>query len=191
MHVEKPSLHIITDVPTSFLNLHISEDQRRNEAELFSSSVFSQFSYLGSGNIWPTRMLLCDRSAGKAGSGRVGPWRKFMQGSASGSRCRSVWPHTAVLSLNQSVTESLLTAVSLSVSRSNGLQEPSVKGRFISPAIKLNRFTNHTTNYTIKNPTGEIFTYTPSGKVRTTSWAAWKIKRTKKCSIILPAFFVP
>uniref|UniRef100_A0A3Q1JZS8 PARP catalytic domain-containing protein n=1 Tax=Anabas testudineus TaxID=64144 RepID=A0A3Q1JZS8_ANATE len=34
----------------------------------------------------------------------------------------------------------------------------------ILPAIKLSRFTNHTTSYTIKNPTGELFTYTPSGK---------------------------
>ncbi|XP_059191625.1 protein mono-ADP-ribosyltransferase PARP6-like [Centropristis striata] len=44
------------------------------------------------------------------------------------------------------------------------LQEPTVKGRILSPPMKLNRFTNHTTNYSIKNPRGELFTYTPSGK---------------------------
>ncbi|XP_073327924.1 protein mono-ADP-ribosyltransferase PARP6-like [Pagrus major] len=49
-------------------------------------------------------------------------------------------------------------------SKSHDLQEPSVKERIILPAIKLSRFTNHTTSYTIKNPTGELFTYTPSGK---------------------------
>lgn len=29
----------------------------------------------------------------------------------------------------------------------------------------MNRFANHTTSYAIKNPTGELLTYTPSGKV--------------------------
>ncbi|KAM9352337.1 protein mono-ADP-ribosyltransferase PARP6-like [Symphorus nematophorus] len=43
-------------------------------------------------------------------------------------------------------------------------EEPAIKQRIILPAMKLNRFTNHTTSYTIKNPTGELFTYTPSGK---------------------------
>ncbi|XP_070828072.1 protein mono-ADP-ribosyltransferase PARP6-like isoform X2 [Chaetodon trifascialis] len=52
----------------------------------------------------------------------------------------------------------------LPLSKTNGLQEPGVKERIILPAMKLNRFTNHTTSYTIKNPTGELFTYTPSGK---------------------------
>lgn len=51
----------------------------------------------------------------------------------------------------------------LSVTRSD---EPTVGGKIILPAIKLNRFTNHTTSYTIKNPSGELFTYTPNGKVR-------------------------
>ncbi|XP_069564206.1 protein mono-ADP-ribosyltransferase PARP6-like [Brachyistius frenatus] len=48
--------------------------------------------------------------------------------------------------------------------RSDGYQEPAVKDRIILPAMKLNRFTNQTTSYAIKNPTGELFTYTPSGK---------------------------
>ncbi|XP_068580276.1 protein mono-ADP-ribosyltransferase PARP6-like [Cebidichthys violaceus] len=47
-------------------------------------------------------------------------------------------------------------------SKSSELQEPSLKARIISPA--MTRFTNHTTSYAIKNPTGELFTYTPSGK---------------------------
>uniref|UniRef100_A0A672F829 Poly(ADP-ribose) polymerase family member 6 n=1 Tax=Salarias fasciatus TaxID=181472 RepID=A0A672F829_SALFA len=41
---------------------------------------------------------------------------------------------------------------------------PLSKGRIVLPAMKLNRFTNHTASYTIKNPAGELFTYTPSGK---------------------------
>ncbi|XP_034541525.1 protein mono-ADP-ribosyltransferase PARP6-like [Notolabrus celidotus] len=49
-------------------------------------------------------------------------------------------------------------------SKSNDLHEPSVGGRIILPQIKLNRFTNHTNSYTIKNPAGELFTYTPNGK---------------------------
>lgn len=48
--------------------------------------------------------------------------------------------------------------------RQKELQEPAVRGRIILPAMKLNSFTNHTTSYTIKNPIGELFTYTPSGK---------------------------
>ncbi|XP_041650542.1 protein mono-ADP-ribosyltransferase PARP6-like [Cheilinus undulatus] len=40
----------------------------------------------------------------------------------------------------------------------------SVGGRILLPPMKLNRFTNHTTSYTIQNPTGELFTYTPTGK---------------------------
>uniref|UniRef100_A0A671WNU6 Poly [ADP-ribose] polymerase n=1 Tax=Sparus aurata TaxID=8175 RepID=A0A671WNU6_SPAAU len=58
-----------------------------------------------------------------------------------------------------------LTSGSHHQSMSHDLQEPSVKDSIILPAIKLNHFTNHTTSYTIKNPTGELFTYTPSGKV--------------------------
>uniref|UniRef100_I3JNZ3 Poly (ADP-ribose) polymerase family, member 6b n=1 Tax=Oreochromis niloticus TaxID=8128 RepID=I3JNZ3_ORENI len=38
---------------------------------------------------------------------------------------------------------------------------PLSKRRIILPAMKLNRLTNHTTSYTIKNPIGELFTYTP------------------------------
>ncbi|CAJ1056434.1 protein mono-ADP-ribosyltransferase PARP6-like [Xyrichtys novacula] len=49
-------------------------------------------------------------------------------------------------------------------SKLNNLQEPTVGGRVIIPPMKPNRFTNHTKSYTIKNPTGELFTYTPSGK---------------------------
>lgn len=41
-----------------------------------------------------------------------------------------------------------------------------MRAKIISPAVRLNRFTNHTTSYTIKNPKGELFTYTPSGKVK-------------------------
>ncbi|XP_035011881.2 protein mono-ADP-ribosyltransferase PARP6 [Hippoglossus stenolepis] len=52
----------------------------------------------------------------------------------------------------------------LPLSKSNELQPPSMKGRVFLPGIKLSRFTNHTTYYTIKNPRGELFTYTPSGK---------------------------
>uniref|UniRef100_A0A671WH75 Poly [ADP-ribose] polymerase n=1 Tax=Sparus aurata TaxID=8175 RepID=A0A671WH75_SPAAU len=66
--------------------------------------------------------------------------------------------------ITESILKPLLTASSLLVSRSHDLQEPSVKDSIILPAIKLNHFTNHTTSYTIKNPTGELFTYTPSGK---------------------------
>ncbi|XP_071370267.1 protein mono-ADP-ribosyltransferase PARP6-like, partial [Centroberyx affinis] len=49
-------------------------------------------------------------------------------------------------------------------SKSNGLQEPAVRGRVILPELKLNRLMNRTTSYTIKNPKGELFTYTPNGK---------------------------
>ncbi|KAM6925973.1 protein mono-ADP-ribosyltransferase PARP6-like [Lycodopsis pacificus] len=47
-------------------------------------------------------------------------------------------------------------------SKSSVREEPTLKARIISPA--MNRFTNHTTSYAIKNPTGELFTDTPSGK---------------------------
>uniref|UniRef100_A0A8D3AFT9 Poly [ADP-ribose] polymerase n=1 Tax=Scophthalmus maximus TaxID=52904 RepID=A0A8D3AFT9_SCOMX len=53
----------------------------------------------------------------------------------------------------------------LPLSKSNDLQHPTKRGRIFLPTMKLNRFTNHTTSYSIKNPTGELFTYTPSGKV--------------------------
>ncbi|XP_044212760.1 protein mono-ADP-ribosyltransferase PARP6-like [Thunnus albacares] len=52
----------------------------------------------------------------------------------------------------------------LPLSKTSELQEPTVRDRIDLPAMKLNRFTNHTTAYTIKNPTGELFTYTPTGK---------------------------
>ncbi|XP_072241244.1 protein mono-ADP-ribosyltransferase PARP6-like [Leuresthes tenuis] len=38
------------------------------------------------------------------------------------------------------------------------------RGRTNLRAMKQNRFTNHTASYTIKNPVGELFAYTPSGK---------------------------
>lgn len=78
---------------------------------------------------------------------------------------------SVVLLLISSVSESLLTAFSLSLSRSTEFQDPAVKGKIILPAIKLNHFMNHTTSYSIKNPTGELFTYTPSGKVMSSSSA--------------------
>ena len=127
--------------------------------------VFSQSSYHGSGKIWPMRTSQSDRGGDKAGSGRVEPWRKFVRDLTSGSHHQSMWQFSSFIT--ESILKPLLTASSLSVSRSHDLQEPSVKDRIILPAIKLNRFTNHTTSYTIKNPTGELFTYTPSGKVRT------------------------
>ncbi|KAM7414800.1 hypothetical protein PAMA_019559 [Pampus argenteus] len=48
--------------------------------------------------------------------------------------------------------------------KSSEIQELTVKKRIVFPAMKLNSFTNHTTAYNIKNPTGELFTYTPTGK---------------------------
>lgn len=73
--------------------------------------------------------------------------------------------NSAVLSLIQYVLESLFTASSLTVGRSNELQEQKI----ILPARKQNRFTNHTSSYTSKNHRGELFAYTASGKVRTPS----------------------
>ncbi|XP_051916359.1 protein mono-ADP-ribosyltransferase PARP6-like isoform X2 [Hippocampus zosterae] len=52
----------------------------------------------------------------------------------------------------------------LPLSRSNTLQDRSLRGRIILPPMKLNHFVNHTTSYNIKNPSGELFTYTPGGK---------------------------
>lgn len=49
----------------------------------------------------------------------------------------------------------------LTVSRSGELQERPARGRIISPAMKINR----ANSYTINNPPGDLFTYTPSGKV--------------------------
>uniref|UniRef100_A0A8C5E4G0 Poly (ADP-ribose) polymerase family, member 6b n=1 Tax=Gouania willdenowi TaxID=441366 RepID=A0A8C5E4G0_GOUWI len=56
----------------------------------------------------------------------------------------------------------------LPLSKSSELRDPSAKGRKALPAIKLNRFKNHPTSFTLKNPSGELFTYTPSGKARPT-----------------------
>lgn len=58
-------------------------------------------------------------------------------------------------------------SVLCTVIRSSDLQEASGRAKVILPAMKLNCFTNHSTSYIIKNSTGELFTYTPSGKVRT------------------------
>ncbi|XP_077374162.1 protein mono-ADP-ribosyltransferase PARP6-like isoform X4 [Festucalex cinctus] len=52
----------------------------------------------------------------------------------------------------------------LPLSKSNTLQDRSLRGRIVLPAMKLNHFANHTTSYNIKNPSGELFTYMPSGK---------------------------
>ncbi|KAM7396896.1 hypothetical protein PAMP_019901 [Pampus punctatissimus] len=52
----------------------------------------------------------------------------------------------------------------LPLSKSSEIQKLTVKDKIVLPAMKLNSFTNHTTAYTIKNPTGELFTYTPTGK---------------------------
>uniref|UniRef100_A0A8C6WVD4 Poly [ADP-ribose] polymerase n=1 Tax=Neogobius melanostomus TaxID=47308 RepID=A0A8C6WVD4_9GOBI len=43
--------------------------------------------------------------------------------------------------------------------------KPNGKSRTILPTVNLNRFTNTTASYAIKNPTGELFAYTPSGEV--------------------------
>ncbi|XP_029378339.1 protein mono-ADP-ribosyltransferase PARP6-like [Echeneis naucrates] len=52
----------------------------------------------------------------------------------------------------------------LPLSKSNELQEQTMRGRIILPAMKLSRFSHHTTSYTLKNSPGELFTYTPGGK---------------------------
>ncbi|KAM9816222.1 protein mono-ADP-ribosyltransferase PARP6-like isoform 2-T2 [Syngnathus typhle] len=52
----------------------------------------------------------------------------------------------------------------LPLSKSNTLQDRSLRGRFFLPAMRRNHFANHTMSYNIKNPPGELFTYTPSGK---------------------------
>ncbi|KAM9376044.1 protein mono-ADP-ribosyltransferase PARP6-like [Pholidichthys leucotaenia] len=49
-------------------------------------------------------------------------------------------------------------------SKQNELQDTITRGRIVLPSVKLNRLMNHSTSYTIKNPTGELFTYTTSGK---------------------------
>lgn len=57
-----------------------------------------------------------------------------------------------------------------SVIRSSDLQEAPGREKVILPTMKLNCFSNHSTSYVIKNTTGELFTYTPSGKVRISTW---------------------
>ncbi|KAM9854800.1 protein mono-ADP-ribosyltransferase PARP6-like [Aulostomus maculatus] len=52
----------------------------------------------------------------------------------------------------------------LPLSKPNELREPRVRGKIILPAMNLNHFTNHTTSFNVKNPAGELFTYTPNGK---------------------------
>ena len=56
---------------------------------MFSSPVFSQFSYLGCGTTWPTRGWWSSRSADTAGSGRVEPSRNSERDSTSGCLCQS------------------------------------------------------------------------------------------------------
>ncbi|KAM3610108.1 uncharacterized protein V6R79_025495 [Siganus canaliculatus] len=55
-------------------------------------------------------------------------------------------------------------SIFLPLARSSEIKEPTVKEKIPTAAMKLNHITSHTTSYTIKNPTGELFTYTPSGK---------------------------
>ncbi|XP_029993052.1 protein mono-ADP-ribosyltransferase PARP6-like isoform X1 [Sphaeramia orbicularis] len=52
----------------------------------------------------------------------------------------------------------------LPLSKSDELQKSNGKRKIISPAMNMHRFTNNTTSYAIKNPSGELFAYTPSGK---------------------------
>ncbi|KAK7891052.1 hypothetical protein WMY93_023015 [Mugilogobius chulae] len=49
-------------------------------------------------------------------------------------------------------------------SKSNEPQGPNGRSRIILPSVNLNRFSNTTASYAIKNPTGELFAYTPTGK---------------------------
>lgn len=81
-----------------------------------------------------------------------------------------VCDNRVALLLIPSADEFIFTAPSLTVSRSNDPKE-----RISLPTTKLNRFANHTTSYTIKNTNGELFTYTPSGKVRIPASANSKI----------------
>ncbi|XP_056138401.1 protein mono-ADP-ribosyltransferase PARP6-like [Lampris incognitus] len=50
------------------------------------------------------------------------------------------------------------------ISKFNGLQEPTKRGRVIMPELRVNQQITHRNSYTIKNPKGEFFTYTPNGK---------------------------
>nr|XP_043871816.1 protein mono-ADP-ribosyltransferase PARP6-like isoform X2 [Solea senegalensis] len=48
--------------------------------------------------------------------------------------------------------------------RSHQHRKATMRGKIIFPTMKLNRFKNHMNSDTIKNPTGELFTYMPSRK---------------------------
>lgn len=50
--------------------------------------------------------------------------------------------------------------------RSDELQKSNGKRKIISPVMNMNHFANNTASYAIKNPSGELFAYTSSGKVR-------------------------
>ncbi|XP_020559598.1 poly [ADP-ribose] polymerase 6-like isoform X2 [Oryzias latipes] len=52
----------------------------------------------------------------------------------------------------------------LPLSKSSKTEDPTVKGRMNLTSVKRHRLMSHSTSYTIKNPSGELFTYTPSGK---------------------------
>ncbi|KAF6716852.1 Poly [ADP-ribose] polymerase 6 [Oryzias melastigma] len=52
----------------------------------------------------------------------------------------------------------------LPLSKSSKTDDPTVKGKINLTAMKRHRLVNHSTSYTIKNPAGEFFTYTSSGK---------------------------
>ncbi|XP_061773719.1 protein mono-ADP-ribosyltransferase PARP6-like [Nerophis ophidion] len=52
----------------------------------------------------------------------------------------------------------------LPLSKSRTLQSCSQRGRIVLPGLKWNHFTNRTTSYNIKKPSGELFTHTSSGK---------------------------
>ncbi|KAF3854976.1 hypothetical protein F7725_023031 [Dissostichus mawsoni] len=62
--------------------------------------------------------------------------------------------------LSSWLTKANQRSLFLTVSRSSELQERPARGRIISPAMKINR----ANSYTINNPPGDLFTYTPSGK---------------------------
>lgn len=70
--------------------------------------------------------------------------------------------------------------------RSGDLREAPVRGKVTLPAPKLNCFTNHSASYIIKNPTGELFTYTPSGKVRTLDFRQTQVFGTSLTVLTLP-----
>ncbi|XP_012994336.1 protein mono-ADP-ribosyltransferase PARP6 isoform X2 [Esox lucius] len=46
----------------------------------------------------------------------------------------------------------------------NGQDPLPLKVKLVGPEMRINRLMNRTVSYTIKNPTGELFTYTPNGK---------------------------